>query len=150
MFDLLNVNQTNINFKNEIIDNHTANIFIYETFYHGGGVGIGDINNDGLQDIYFAGNQVNDKLYLNKGNLEFEDITEKAGIILDKSWSTGVSFVDINQDGLLDIHVSKSLYEDNQDLRRNVFYINNGDLTFTNKAKEYGLDDSNRTMNFFF
>lgn len=149
-FTLLSSELTGIEFINKVTDVEKSNIFIHETFYHGGGVAIGDINNDGLQDLFFSGNQVSDKLYLNKGDFIFEDITMNSGIIIDSSWSTGASFVDINNDGLLDISVSKSLYEIDNSLRKNRIYINNGDLTFSEKSAEMGLDDSNRTMNTLF
>ena len=127
------------------------NIFIYQDFYSGAGVGIGDINNDGLPDIYFCGNQVRDRLYLNLGNLKFKDITESAGILNKGGWSTGVNFVDLNGDGYKDIFVCKSLYDDRPDLRQNELYINNGDLTFTESVGKYHLSDTLRTMqtNFF-
>jgi hypothetical protein len=91
-FELLKPAHTNVNFKNELRDTPEANIMLYSNYYGGGGVGIGDINNDGLQDIFFAGNQVADRLYLNKGNMVFEDITEKAGIIDNGGWLSGVLF----------------------------------------------------------
>lgn len=136
---------TNIYFNNELRDTREANIMIYSNFYGGAGVGIGDINNDGLQDIFFAGNQVADKLYLNKGDLVFEDITEKAGIEDNGGWSSGVLFGDVNGDGFQDIYVTRELYDDNPELRENKLYINNGDNTFTESSAKYGLDNSERT-----
>ena len=135
-----------INFINKLTNLPKHNALVYETFYNGGGVAIGDINNDGLNDIYFSGNQVADQLYLNKGNLEFEEITLKAGIVNDGSWSTGVTMVDINQDGFLDIYVCKSLYDERPELRKNKLYINQGNLFFVEKASEYGLADMWRTQ----
>ena len=125
------------------------NIYTFRNFYNGAGVALGDINNDGLIDIFMASNMGTNKLYLNKGNFEFEDISVKAGIE-GKGWSTGVSFADVNGDGLTDIYVCKSGNTDGvQD--RNELYINNGDLTFTEKAKEYGLDElGNSTQGVFF
>ena len=138
LFSLLNSKEIGIDFINTVKNQKNFNIFKYRNFYNGGGVAIGDINNDGLADIYFTGNLVENKLYLNKGNLTFEDISKKAGIEGNKPWSTGVVMVDINQDGLLDIYVSNAgnLKGNNHD---NDLYINNGDLTFTEKAAEYNL-----------
>ncbi len=138
LFSLLNSESTGIDFINKVENQKEFNIFKYRNFYNGGGVAIGDINNDGLPDIYLTGNMVPNKLYLNKGNLKFEDISEKAGVQGNKPWSTGVNMVDINADGLLDIYVSNAgnMEGNNHD---NDLYINNGDLTFTEKALEYNL-----------
>ncbi len=138
LFDLLASDETGIDFVNAIENQKDFNIFKYRNFYNGGGVAIGDINNDGLSDIYFTGNMVKNKLFLNKGDFKFEDISESAGIEGDKPWSTGVSMVDINADGLLDIYVSNAgnMKGNNHD---NDLYINNGDLTFTERASEYNL-----------
>lgn len=138
LFELLSPEATGIDFINKIENQKNFNIFKYRNFYNGGGVAIGDINNDGLADIYLTGNMVPNKLYLNKGNLKFEDISASAGIEGSKPWSTGVNMVDINADGLLDIYVSNAgnLKGNNHD---NDLYINNGDLTFTEKAHDYNL-----------
>ncbi len=138
LFTLLPSEKTGIDFMNNVKNQKDFNIFKYRNFYNGGGVAIGDINNDGLPDIYLTGNMVANKLYLNKGNWQFEDISASAGIEGNKPWSTGVVMVDINQDGLLDIYVSNAgnLKGNNHD---NDLYINNGDLTFTEKAAEYNL-----------
>lgn len=151
LFTLLTPDRTGINFDNVITRTNDLNIFIYQDFYSGAGVGIGDLNNDGLPDIYFAGNQVRDRLYLNMGNLQFKDITDSSGIVNRGGWSTGVNFIDINGDGFKDIFVCKSLYDDRPDLRQNELYINNGDLTFTESAGKYLLADTLRSMqtNFF-
>src|SRR5680860_70228 len=130
-----------IHFSNDLEHTDDLNIIEYLYYYNGGGVAIGDINNDGLEDIYLTANQKTDRLYLNLGNLKFKDITEEAGVLLDTSWSTGVSMADINNDGLLDIYVSKvghykSLESHNQ------LYINNGDTTFTESSAIYGLNFS--------
>ena len=102
-------NQTiGVDFSNNLTSTPEFNVYKYRNFYNGGGVGLGDINNDGLIDVYLISNQADNKLYLNKGNFEFEDITEKAGVGGQKSWSTGVSFVDINEDGFMDIYVCNS------------------------------------------
>lgn len=145
-FELLDAGKTGINFENIVVDNKEVNPFIYDNVYHGSGVAIADINNDGLQDIYFGGNQVADQLYLNKGNLVFEEIANAAGIENKGSWTTGVTMVDINGDGWIDIYVCKSLYDEPSARRRNELYINNGDLTFTESAREYGLDDTWRSQ----
>ncbi len=118
---------------------------IYSNFYGGSGVAIGDINNDGLQDIYFAGNQVADQLYLNRGGLEFQEMTKKAGIKDNGGWSSGVIMGDVNQDGYLDIYVTRELYDDDPELRRNKLYINQGDGSFKEMAKDFGVDNSERT-----
>jgi hypothetical protein len=145
LFTKLDPASTNIYFNNELRDTREANIMIYSNFYGGAGVGIGDIDNDGLQDIFFAGNQVADKLYLNKGNLVFEEITEQAGIQDNGGWSSGVLFGDVNGDGFVDIYVTRELYDEHPELRRNKLYINNGNKTFTESAEQFGLDDSERT-----
>jgi hypothetical protein len=129
-----------INFSNTLIETEQLNPYTYKNFYNGGGVALGDINNDGLLDIYFTGNLVDNQLYLNKGNWEFENITEKAGVACKGIWSTGVSFVDINHDGFLDIYVCKAGPPSEEHNRHNELFINNGDLTFTEASKTYGLD----------
>src|ERR1700730_18164699 len=105
VFTLLDNNKTGIHFNNISVENEQINILTYEYLYNGGGVAIGDINNDGLKDIYFNSNNLENKLYLNKGNMQFEDITEKAGVGCKKGWKTGVTMADVNGDGLLDIYV---------------------------------------------
>lgn len=138
LFSLLPVADTGIDFINTVENQKNFNIFKYRNFYNGGGVAIGDINNDGLADIYLSANMGPNKLYLNKGNFKFEDISEKAGVTGNKPWSTGVAMADINGDGLLDIYVSNAgnMEGNNHD---NDLFINNGDLTFTEKAAEYNL-----------
>lgn len=127
-----------IHFSNDIPENLSYSVLDYY-FFSGAGVAIGDINNDGLNDIYFSGNLVSGELYLNKGNLEFENITSSAGIG-DSIWGTGAVMEDINQDGLLDIYVCASGFPDAK-RRKNLLFINNGDLTFTESAREFGLDE---------
>ncbi|NQZ44296.1 MAG: VCBS repeat-containing protein [Flavobacteriaceae bacterium] len=138
LFTLLSPEESGIDFVNAVENQKNFNIFKYRNFYNGGGVAIGDINNDGLPDIYLTGNMQPNKLYLNKGNLQFEDISKSAGIEGNKPWSTGVTMADINADGLLDIYVSNAgnLEGNNHD---NDLYINNGDLTFTERAHEFNL-----------
>jgi hypothetical protein len=131
--------ESGIDFINKLSPTEDFNPYIYRNFYNGGGVAVGDINNDGLEDIYFTGNQVANKLYLNKGNFKFEDITEKAGVSCTGVWSTGATIADINGDGLADIYVCKSGKPGGEN-RHNQLFINNGNLTFTDRAKEFGLD----------
>lgn len=133
--------KTGISFSNDIKETKLVHYFNWNFIYSGAGVAIGDINNDGLQDIYLAGNMVSDKLYLNKGNWEFEDISKEAGIV-DKLWSTGVNMVDVNADGLLDIYVCKNFFLLQESVRKNKLFINNGDNTFTESADKYGLGDT--------
>lgn len=130
--------KTGIEFVNTIQNSPDFNIFSYRNFYNGGGVAIGDINNDGLADIFFTANMGANKLYLNKGDWKFDDISVKAGFVDKKDWSTGVVFVDINHDGWLDIFVCNAGYVDGKKPKCQLF-INNKDLTFTDKAAEYGL-----------
>jgi len=141
LFELLGPSQTGVDFKNLLTETEENNILTYEYFYNGGGVAGGDFNNDGLIDLIFTGNMVENKIYLNKGNLKFEDISEKAKIGGRKDgWKTGVSLVDINADGWLDIYVC---YSGNlsPEKRKNQLFINNKNLTFTEKAEEFGLAD---------
>jgi len=140
LFSLLDGKQTNIDFINKLEYTEEYNTYTYRNFYNGAGVGLGDFNNDGLEDIYFCGNLVENKLYLNKGNFVFEDITEKAGVACHGTWSTGVSIADINGDGWPDIYVCKSGATGGAH-RNNELFINNGDLTFSEKSSEYGLAD---------
>ena len=144
LFSKLETSQTGINFINEVKNGEDMNIFKYRNFYNGGGVAIGDINNDGLSDVYFTSNLGTNKLYLNKGDFKFEDISKKAGVEGTKSWSTGVVMVDINGDGFLDIYVCNAgnIKGDNQ---KNELFINNGNGTFTDKADEYNLADTGIT-----
>ena len=145
LFTLLSADRTKIKFNNKLQDLQDHNIMIYSNFYGGAGVAVGDINNDGLEDIYFAGNQVGDQLYLNKGGLQFSEITRKAGIKNNGGWSSGVIMGDVNQDGLLDIYVTRELYDDDVELRRNKLYINQGNNSFEEQAQLYGVDNSERT-----
>jgi hypothetical protein len=141
LFQKLEPGQTGVSFSNLNHEEPGQHILAYEYFYNGGGVAVGDMNNDGYADLYFSSNQGENKLYLNKGNFTFEDITEKAGVAAKSGWKTGVAMVDINADGYLDIYVCRSGPQ-HEMLRQNALYINNQDLTFTNKAKAFGLDDN--------
>lgn len=144
LFTSLPATETGIAFVNEVKDRKDFNIFSYRNYYNGGGVAIGDINNDGLADIYLTGNMSGSKLYLNKGNWKFEDITDKSGAAGKKGWTTGVSMADVNGDGLLDLYVCNS-GDVQGDNRENELFINNGNLTFTERAAEYGLNDKGLT-----
>ncbi|MCK8521658.1 VCBS repeat-containing protein [Aquimarina sp. D1M17] len=141
-FEKVPSSSSNITFRNTILDTIAtkSNLFDFDFFYNGAGVGIEDINNDGLKDIFFCGNQVPNRLYINKGNLVFEDISLTANINTNKNWSNGVTFVDINNDGWMDIYVSQGGPK-NEESRKNLLFINQKDLTFKEKASEYGLDD---------
>jgi enediyne biosynthesis protein E4 len=139
-FTLLDKSETNISFNNRLIENDSVNFLTNQYIYIGSGVGVGDFNNDGLQDIFFAGEQVSCKLYINKGSFKFEDITEKAGLQTLK-WCTGVSVIDINNDGLMDIYVCVS-HSRNETERKNLLFINKGGLKFIEEAANYGLDNS--------
>ncbi len=138
-FKALDSEFTGVTFNNELKSNNDLNIIEYLYYYNGGGVALGDINNDGLDDIFFSGNEVNDELYLNQGNMIFKNISESSGIANQNYWSNGVSMADVNNDGYVDIYVST--VSDYKNLTgHNRLYINNGDLTFTESSKKIGLD----------
>ena len=141
LFTELSASETGIDFQNTLFEDGPLNVANYIYFYNGGGVAIGDINNDGLQDVLFTGNMVRNRLFLNKGNFEFEDITKKAGIDQMQGWCTGATMSDVNNDGKLDIYICRSA-DINPDRRKNLLFINNGDLSFTEKASEFGLADN--------
>ena len=138
-FSLVDDTHSHIDFNNKLEENDSTNFLVNQYIYIGSGVGVGDFNQDGLQDLFFAGAQADSKLYINKGDFEFSDVTESSGILKNK-WSTGVSVVDINNDGRPDIYVCVTNYKDPEQ-RRNLLYINKGDLHFVEEAKAYGLDD---------
>ena len=140
LFELKKSSHTKVDFTNTLNYTEELNPYTYRNFYNGGGVGIGDFNNDSLPDIFFTGNLVSNKLYINKGDFVFDDVTDKAGLNSSGIWSTGVSVVDINHDGYLDIYVCKS-GPPGGERRNNELFINNGDLSFTEKSKDYGLDN---------
>ncbi len=145
LFQLQDSTTTGIHFTNRVENTPDFNIFSYRNFYNGGGVAIGDINNDGLPDIFFTSNQGANKLYLNKGNFKFEDISKKAGIEEIGKWNTGVVMADVNGDGWLDIYVCNAGYDKWKTKEYNKLFINNHDGTFSEKAKEYGLDETGYT-----
>ena len=150
VFELISPSYSGIHFNNQIEDLKDHNILLYANYYGGGGVGIADFNNDGLQDVYFTGNLVGDKIYKNTGDLQFLDVTVNSEIVDDGSWSSGVSIADVNNDGLVDIYISKELYDDNPEIRRNKLYINNGNFTFKESAKIWNVDVSARTRHSVF
>ncbi len=141
LFELQSPATCKVDFINQITENQQVNFYNFDAMYQGAGVCIGDINNDGLPDIYFAGNQVENKLYLNKGNMVFEDISAKAGVNDASGWTTGVSMADVNGDGFLDIYVCRFLYNEPERLR-NLLYVNKGDGTFVEQAQQFGIADA--------
>ncbi|MEM7656205.1 MAG: VCBS repeat-containing protein [Bacteroidota bacterium] len=141
LFSLLPSEKTGIVFENPIIENEQINILTYEYFHNGGGVAIGDLNNDGLADLYFTGNLSPNQMYLNQGNWQFKDVTETAGVGGSQGWNTGVTMVDINHDGWLDLYVCLSGNVP-EAFRANQLYVNNQDGTFSEEAKKYGVDDT--------
>jgi hypothetical protein len=155
LFKEVSSEHSGIHFNNQIVENDTLNPIDVTNIYNGGGVGVGDFNNDGLQDIYFTGNRVSNKLYLNKGKLKFDDITKEAGVDGNGRWCRGISVIDINNDGLQDMYVCVSMEKDGNK-RQNLLYINqgndkNGVPHFKDMAAEYGLNDTTHsTMAAFF
>jgi enediyne biosynthesis protein E4 len=139
LFEMMSSKETGISFNNVVKDTRDLNIFNFRNFYNGAGVAIGDINNDGLADVFFTANQGENKLYLNKGNFKFEDITAKAGFKNEAKWYTGVTMADINGDGWLDIYICNSGKPGSN--KPNDLYINQRNGTFKEEAKKYGLDD---------
>ena len=144
-FQLKDSKATGISFENKVTNTKDFNIFSYRNFYNGGGVAIGDINNDGLADVFFTSNMGSNKLFLNKGGFKFEDISDKAAIGEQGKWNTGVVMVDINADGWLDIYVCNAGYDKWKNKEGNKLFINNKDLSFTESATQYGLDEKGYT-----
>lgn len=156
LFRLLPGTETGVSFNNKLTESDSLNILNQANIYNGGGVGIGDFNKDGMVDVYFAGNMVSNKLYLNKGNLQFTDVTETAAVSGNGHWCTGIAVIDINADGWPDIYVSASFRKSSPHLRTNLLYINqglnkDGVPTFKESANAYGLaDDGFSTQAYFF
>ena len=144
-FTKLDASKAGIDFSNNLNPdfNTRANLFKYEYFYNGAGVAVGDLDNDGLPDLVFTGNQVENKVYLNQDAFKFKDISVSSKLNLINRWSTGVTMADVNMDGYLDIYICNSGPGDNPSSRKNEFYINNGDLSFTESAELYGIADDN-------
>lgn len=141
LFSELQPDDTGIDFRNDLVETNDLNVLSYIYFYNGGGVAAGDLNNDGLADLFFTGNQKGNKIYINKGDFSFEDVSRAAGVEKHGGWSTGVVLVDINNDGWNDIYVCRS-GDANPGNRKNLLYVNNHDNTFTEKGALYGLDDA--------
>jgi hypothetical protein len=149
-FEQLNSRRSGVSFKNQLSEDANNNILRYEYFYNGAGVAIGDLDNDGLDDIFFTGNMISNKVYKNLGKFKFEDKTKSAGVAGKESWTTGVAMADVTGDGWLDIYVSYS-GKGNTESRRNELWVNQKNFTFIDQAKEFGLDDpSNSTQGLFF
>ena len=140
LFELLEPEELGVDFQNVVEDQEDFNVLTYRNYYNGGGVAIGDVNGDGLSDLYFTANMSSNHLYLNEGGLKFKNITESAGVAGQMAWSTGVTMADVNGDGLLDIYVCNSGDVDGEK-KKNELFINQGNLQFTESASEYGLDD---------
>jgi len=145
VFEQIQASHSQLNFRNQITQSEAYNFLTFDGLHQGAGVGVGDFNKDGLKDIVFAGNMVADKIYINQGDMVFEDITASSGIANDGGWTTGVAIADINDDGYDDIYLCRFLYDDVQK-RVNKLYINNGDLTFTESAVQYKLHDPGHSI----
>ncbi|MEX0929519.1 MAG: VCBS repeat-containing protein [Balneolales bacterium] len=144
LFEQLPASETRVDFENNLTPSEEFNMYIFRNFYNGGGVALGDVSGNGLPDLFLTGNRVSNRLYLNKGDFMFEDVTDQAGLGSQGTWTTGASMVDINGDGRLDIYITKSgppSPSSEEGVRHNQLFINNGDLTFTDRSEEFGLDE---------
>lgn len=150
LFTLMDNEQINVHFKNSIVETVDFNVLNYYYAYNGGGVAIGDVNNDGLDDIYFTSNQKSNKLYLNKGGFKFEDMTSSAKVTDSEGWTTGANMIDIDNDGWMDIYVCKSASLNNNTLRANKLFVNQKDGTYKEEAKKWGLDDDGFSVQSYF
>jgi len=151
LFSKIDSDDSGITFNNKIVETDSFNILTSEYIFNGGGVAIGDFNNDDKPDLFFTGNQVSNKLYLNKGDLKFDDVTDKSGTAAKSKWKTGVAVVDINNDGFLDIYICAAMYPSKED-KANMLFVNqgldeNGVPVFKELAKEYGIADTGNSMN---
>ncbi len=149
LFRLVSPEHSHVTFSNRIVEDNVLNILLEEYIYNGGGVGVGDFNNDGLADLYFTGNMVDNALYLNQGKMQFAEVTKEAKVAGNDQWCSGVALVDINQDGWLDIYVSSTLSKDSLQ-RKNLLYINQGlgegkTPIFSEEAEAYGIADTGNT-----
>jgi len=149
LFTKLSSYKTGIKFKNLLKETDEFNVLTYGYLYNGGGIAIGDVNNDGLEDIYFTGNMVASRLYINQGDLEFKEVAKEAGVDAAGLWNTGTTMVDVNGDGLLDIFVCRSAAK-NPLFRKNLVFLNNGDMTFTESAGLLGINDTGYTTQVLF
>src|SRR5688572_2608992 len=155
LFKLLPASSTGVDFANTITETDSFNILTHEYIYNGGGVAVADFNKDGLQDLFFTGNEVPNKLYLNKGDLQFKDVTSEAMVNVSGRWNSGVVVVDINDDGWLDLYVTATMKKDST-LRANMLFLNKGTKvggipTFKETAAQYGIADTGfSTMAAFF
>jgi hypothetical protein len=150
LFESIPSSESGLDFVNTVYDSKDQNTLLYANFYGGAGVGLADFDNDGLTDIYLTGNLVGDEIYRNLGALKFEKLTESAGITDDGNWSSGVAVADVNADGLLDIYVSKELYDFEPERRANKLYINKGDFKFEEEGKKWGVNDTQRSRQALF
>lgn len=146
LFTELPVGTTGVDFKNKVYESEKLHYYKYVNLYSGGGVAAADFNNDGFQDLFFISNIYPNKLFLNKGNFKFDDITEKAGLDKIIGFDTGVSVADVNNDGYLDIYINRAGWYEGDVKLANILYVNNGDLTFSERAKEFGIADTNRSI----
>lgn len=145
LMTLLSSDQTGIDFKNTSVESPNRHLGFYDYFYNGSGVAAGDLNNDGLPDLVFTGNDAANKVYLNEGKFKFKDITTSTGISSQGKWSTGVTLVDVNEDGWLDIYICNSGPTNDRTKLANQLYVNNQNNTFTERAAEYGIADISRS-----